>query len=151
GRHLRARNGAGQVRSARACELAALGGRLAGDLRRGLGLAVTWAALPAMAAAAYYLLALAAIFKWRAASRPRPGATALQPLSILKPVHGRDPKFYEAIRSHALQDYPEFEILFGLSDPNDLAAADIARLQAEFPRVPISAFVVRTKAPNAKV
>jgi len=104
-----------------------------------------------MAAAAYYLLALAAIFKWRAASRPRPGATALQPLSILKPVHGRDPKFYEAIRSHALQDYPEFEILFGLSDPNDLAAADIARLQAEFPRVPISAFVVCTKAPNAKV
>src|SRR5262249_39292648 len=66
-------------------------------------------------------------------------------------IRGRDPKFYEAIRSHAMQDYPEFEILFGMTDPDDPATEDIARLQEEFPGVPIAAYVVQTKAPNAKV
>lgn len=73
------------------------------------------------------------------------------PLSILKPVHGRDPQFYKAIRSHATQDYPEFEILFGVSDPGDPALADIERLKREFPERAIGVRVVRTKAPNAKV
>jgi ceramide glucosyltransferase len=111
---------------------------------------VIWFAAPALAAAAYYLLVLIAVVKWRAPGRRNP-AQELEPLSILKPIHGRDPKFYEAIRSHAVQEYPRFEILFGLSDPNDPAAEDIARLQSEFPHVPISAYVVATKAPNAKV
>jgi ceramide glucosyltransferase len=78
---------------------------------------------------------------------PAPGPA---PLSILKPVHGRDPRFYEAIRSHATQDYPEFEILFGVSDPRDPALEDIARLQREFPSASIESLVVSTGAPNAK-
>ena len=73
------------------------------------------------------------------------------PLSVLKPVHGRDPRFYEAILSHAAQDYPEFELLFGLTDPHDPAIADIERLQREFPARRISIVVVETDAPNAKV
>ena len=76
---------------------------------------------------------------------------AAPPVSILKPVHGRDPRFYEAIRSHATQDYPEFEILFGVSNPDDPALADIERLRGEFPGLPISLHVVTTAAPNAKV
>jgi len=69
---------------------------------------------------------------------------------MLKPVHGRDPGFYEAIRSHAAQDYPDFEILFGLSDPQDPALEDIARLQREFPALHIEALVVAVETPNAK-
>ena len=108
-----------------------------------------WLAVPALAAAAYYLLAVLAAVKWR---RP-PGLPLLAdppPISILKPVHGRDPRFYQAIRSHAVQDYPEFEILFGVGDPADPALEDIARLQREFPALRIEALVVSTKAPNAK-
>jgi ceramide glucosyltransferase len=71
-------------------------------------------------------------------------------VSILKPVHGRDPRFLEAIRSHAEQDYGEFEILFGVSDPDDSAIADIEQLQREFPALSISLHVVSTKAPNIK-
>ena len=85
---------------------------------RRAGCIVTWLALPAMAAAAYYVLALMAALRWPerdAQNRARP--LNPEPVSILKPVHGRDPEFYEAIRSHAAQDYPEFEILFGVSDP----------------------------------
>src|ERR1019366_1116612 len=73
------------------------------------------------------------------------------PLSTLKPVHGRGPRFYEAIVSHASQDYPEFEILFGAGDPRDPALQDIARLKREFPGRRIEVVVAETNAPNAKV
>src|ERR1035441_10560855 len=91
-----------------------------------------------------------------AAARWRPVRTAtransLPPLSILKPVHGRDPRFYEAILSHAAQDYPEFEILFGVNTPLDPALRDIERLQGEFPGLRIEIVIVSTQAPNAKV
>ena len=66
-------------------------------------------------------------------------------------MHGRDPRFYEAILSHARQDYPEFEILFGVSDPADPALEDIERLRREFPGLPISVRAVETRAPNTKV
>ena len=66
-------------------------------------------------------------------------------------MHGRDPRFYEAILSHAAQDYPEFEILFGVSDPSDPALEDIERLKREFPERRIEIVVVETDAPNAKV
>jgi ceramide glucosyltransferase len=73
------------------------------------------------------------------------------PLSILKPVKGRDPEFYEAIRSHAAQDYPEFEMLFGVADADDPALSDIARLQAEFPARSIRVIRTVNDAPNRKV
>ena len=40
---------------------------------------------------------------------------------------------YESFRSHCLQVYPSYEILFGVSDANDPAAALVERLQREFP------------------
>lgn len=110
---------------------------------------MNWLALPAIGAAAYYVLALVAAARWRPRHAGEAGG-ALPPVSVLKPVHGRDPEFYEAIRSHALQNYPEFEILFGLSDPRDPALKDIVRLRAEFPDVPISVVPVETSAPNTK-
>jgi len=78
------------------------------------------------------------------------GAVKTAAISILKPVHGRDPRFYEAIRSHAAQDYPEFEIIFGTRDVADPALQDIERLAREFPGRPIRSVVVNTAAPNAK-
>ena len=118
-----------------------------------------WLAIPAVAAAAYYLLAIVAAARWGSRNGPFPGSAARPvspsqrpaPLSILKPVHGRDPRFYEAIFSHAAQDYPEFEILFGVSDPRDPALEDIARLKREFPGRRIEVVVAETGAPNAKV
>lgn len=110
-----------------------------------------WFALPALAAAAYYLLAIVSATRWRrSVARPDIGVWT-PPLSILKPVHGRDPRFYEAILSHATQDYPEFELLFGLTNPNDPAIADIERLRCEFPARRIEIVMVQTGAPNAKV
>ena len=59
--------------------------------------------------------------------------TAL-PVSILKPLRGTDPEMYESFRSHCLQDYPEYEIIFGVSDDEDPAIKLVERLQLEFPR-----------------
>jgi ceramide glucosyltransferase len=112
---------------------------------------VIWLAFPALAAAAYYALAIVSAARWHQwTSRPN-AAVWTPPLSILKPVHGRDPRFYEAILSHAVQDYPEFELLFGVTNPTDPAIADIERLRREFPARRIEIVMVETDAPNAKV
>ena len=104
----------------------------------------------AYAAAAYQILAIvAALAHLRRPSLPVP--PPLAPVSILKPVHGSDPGFYEAIRSHALQDSADFEILFGIGEPDDAARPQIERLMREFPGVSIRVVVCPTKAPNRKV
>ena len=109
-----------------------------------------WLALPALAAASYYLLAIVAAARWRGVRSTAAQSSAPPPVSILKPVRGRDPRFYEAIRSHAEQDYPEFEMLFGAVDPRDPAIQDIERLRREFPALRIALHVISTSAPNAK-
>ena len=102
-------------------------------------------------AAAYQLVAIIAIRCHRPrCHRPRSPIPGPTPVSILKPVYGRDAGFYEAIRSHAAQQYPEFEILFGVRSPDDPARAGVERLIAEFPAVPIRVVLCETVAPNSK-
>jgi ceramide glucosyltransferase len=65
------------------------------------------------------------------------GARATQDLpsvSILKPLKGTDPEMYENFRSHCLQDYSDYEIIFGISDPDDPAVDLVERLKEEFPQ-----------------
>ena len=98
--------------------------------------------------AVYNLLAVAGALRFRRCTlipNYRP------PVSILKPVRGRDAGFYEAILSHAVQEYPEFELLFGVSRQDDTALEDIERLMREFPGVPIRVIDTRNDAPNGKV
>ncbi len=110
---------------------------------------MTLLALPALAGAAYYLLAVIAAWKFR--RRPRPPAGDLPPVSVLKPLHGSDPGLYQALESHARQDYPDFELVFGVSNPSDPALEHVRRLQRDFAALPVSVYVVPTAAPNAKV
>jgi ceramide glucosyltransferase len=74
----------------------------------------------------------------------------LPPISILKPLKGTDPQMYESFRSHCLQDYPEFEIIFGVSDPKDPAIDSVTKLQREFPNRRIQ-LVVSPKILGANV
>src|SRR5713101_4587529 len=96
------------------------------------------ATLAAVASMAYYALCLwsaAAFLRERKAAGEgaRPTQTGL-PVSILKPLKGTDPEMYESFRSHCLQDYPEYEIIFGVSDPGDPAVKLVERLKKEFPQ-----------------
>lgn len=106
--------------------------------------------LMAAVAAAYQLLSVAAALLHLATSEPAP-RQPLPAISILKPIHGLDPAFREAIRSYAAQDYPEFEILFGVKTLDDPAASEIRRLTADFPALPIRLLECGTRTPNAKV
>src|ERR1700733_254752 len=83
----------------------------------------------------YYLLCLwsAARFLGERNVANEAGAVPLPPISILKPLKGTDPEIYQSFRSHCLQDYPEYEIIFGVSDPNDPAIESVKALQQEFP------------------
>jgi ceramide glucosyltransferase len=110
---------------------------------------VTLFAVPALAAAAYYLLAVIAALRWQRQPATAPSDTP--PISLLKPMHGSDPRLYRALRSHAVQDYTEFEMLLGISDPHDEALRDIERLQREFPALSIRVIPVKPDAPNPKV
>ncbi len=56
-----------------------------------------------------------------------------------------------ALISQAAQDYPEFEILFGASDPCDPAIPVIQQLRDAFPKLCVEFFIGAKPAQNAKV
>ncbi len=84
----------------------------------------------------YYMICLwsaVAFMRRRQADMSVRPTQSWPPVSILKPLKGTDPDIYESFRSHCLQDYPEYEIIFGVSDPDDPAVASVQQLQREFP------------------
>jgi ceramide glucosyltransferase len=94
------------------------------------------ALLGCLSSGLYYLLVLwsaAAFVRQSKADKSVRPAQSLPPVSILKPLKGTDPDIYESFRSYCRQDYPEYEVIFGVSDPNDPAVASVRRLQQEFP------------------
>jgi len=60
-------------------------------------------------------------------------AGGLPPVSILKPLKGTDPEIYASLRSHCVLNYPQYEILFGVTHWDDPAIPVVERLIAEFP------------------
>jgi ceramide glucosyltransferase len=83
----------------------------------------------------YCVLCIWAARRYASESRlPAAEIAALPPVSILKPLKGTDPEMYESFRSHCVQEYPRYEILFGVRDANDPAAALVEKLRQEFPR-----------------
>jgi ceramide glucosyltransferase len=114
------------------------------------------AAFGAICSSAYYLLCLwsssAFLRQRRVGGESSLSAEALPPVSILKPLKGTDPEIYQSFRSHCLQDYPEYEIIFGVSDPNDSAVASVRELQSEFTALSIRLIVCdKTLGANVKV
>jgi len=84
--------------------------------------------------------------------RTTPDRSDLPPVSILKPLKGVDPNMYEALRSHCVQDCPEYEILFGVSSMEDPAARAVEQLGREFPDRKIRLMVCKERlGANGKV
>ncbi|HKV47827.1 MAG TPA: bacteriohopanetetrol glucosamine biosynthesis glycosyltransferase HpnI [Candidatus Acidoferrales bacterium] len=95
--------------------------------------------LVALAPYAYYVVASVAaakLFHPRtiASSVPSAGGEFAPPISILKPIRGLDRETYENFASFCGQDYPEFEILFCVSDESDPAIHAIEKIIAAFPQ-----------------
>ena len=79
-------------------------------------------------------------------------ASQLPPISILKPLKGVDPEIWESFCSHCEQDYPQFQLIFGVSDAADPAIEVVRKLQAKYPNIPIELIVCdRVLGANIKV
>ena len=117
---------------------------------------IEWlATLGTLSGVGYYTICLAGAVRFlqdRKAADRTVRSTYLPPVSILKPLKGTDPEMYESFRSHCLLDYPEYEIVFGVSEVDDPAAELVRRLQAEFPQRAIQLIVCsRNLGTNRKV
>jgi ceramide glucosyltransferase len=97
------------------------------------------------AAVVYLLLALVGALRFRL--QP-PGAGAPTPaITVMVPCHGAPPRLGECLRSLFEQDYAgPFQLVFGLHEVEDPAAAVIAALIAEFPAVDAAVVADPSKA-----
>ncbi len=100
--------------------------------------------------ATYSLLSIFAALRFLSARKPV--SSALEPISILKPLAGLDPGLESNLRTCFEQDYPDFEILFAVRDSDDPAVAVVERLRREYTHVP-TRLLITGEPPyaNAKV
>ena len=84
-----------------------------------------------VAGIAYCAIALFALMRFahrpEAMSAQRPGVT------ILKPIAGLEAELFENLCSFCDQDYPQYQVIFGVAQSNDPAIAVIQRVLARFP------------------
>ena len=84
-------------------------------------------------------------------TNPSP-ASAGEGISVLKPLHGDEPLLEAALASACDQDFPAFQIVFGVTDRADPALAAVQRLRARFPRCDIAVVADPTRhGANGKV
>ena len=115
------------------------------------GVALAHAGL-ALAGIAYLLIALSVVQRSRLRAENGTGPAFCPPATILKPLCGEEPGLYQCLRSFCLQDYPVYQIVFGIRDSDDKARAVVERLMAEFPHLDLTLVCdARIRGPNLKV
>ena len=79
-------------------------------------------------------------------------AASLPPVTIFKPVHGMEEQLAANLESFFQQDYPDYEVIFGVRDADNPAAKIAEEIRARYPHVPSRMIVSGPPAwPNAKV
>ena len=74
------------------------------------------------------------------------------PVTILKPIYGLDPDMLNCLRSFCQQDYPRYQVIFGLQDKNDPAIPLIKQVIKEFSDYDISFIIdIELHGTNHKV
>jgi len=109
--------------------------------------------IPALALAAcslWILCGLLAVVRTR--SRPRRVGAQEPPLTVLKPLCGADAGLTDSLETFFDQDYSDYELVFGVEDPDDPAVAVVAKLRASHPETAVR-LVVHSgeRAQNPKV
>jgi ceramide glucosyltransferase len=98
----------------------------------------------------FSLLSILAAVRFLATRRPAP--SAMEPISILKPLAGLDAGLESNLRTCFEQDYPVFEILFAVRHADDPSIEVVERLRLEYPQVPARLMITgEPPYPNAKV
>ncbi|RDS79435.1 glycosyltransferase [Dyella monticola] len=106
----------------------------------------------AFGATGYACAAVWAVMKAPRTSQITGAADRPCPASILKPLHGAEPRLYENLRSFCMQTHPDYQLVFGVRDPDDPAIAVVERLREAFPQRAIALAVdPRVHGANFKV
>jgi ceramide glucosyltransferase len=92
-------------------------------------------------AASYAVLNVVAVLVFRLRTYAAPSSPRRPPVTVLKPLCGAEPGLYKDLRSFFEQDYPEFQIVFGVRDHGDPACLVVERLMAEFPSLPVTLII----------
>jgi len=98
----------------------------------------------------YLAVVIACIVRFTVRRRPTIGAQP--PVTVLKPLCGAEPLLEENLRSFCTQDYPEYEVVFGVHRADDPAVQIVDRLLSEGHRCRVELVIDgRMCGPNAKV
>jgi ceramide glucosyltransferase len=108
--------------------------------------------IAAILGCAYALFAIWAARGFACATPPSP-PTKVPPITILKPLHGPEPNLYANLATFCQQDYPApVQVVFGVANPDDPAAAVVRRLIADCPGRDLALVInARRHGANAKV
>lgn len=85
-----------------------------------------------IASSIYLVLVLLAV---QPSNTPAAAQSQSPPISVLKPLHGLEPGLEHNLKSFFEQDYPGFEIIFGVRALSDPALEAVTRLSTQFPHV----------------
>jgi ceramide glucosyltransferase len=116
-----------------------------------VGLAV--ACIGVLSSLSFLLLALVGAVKFRRDSEEQrrfaEQNASLPAVSLLKPVHGAEPRLRENVESFFRQDYPDYEILFAADDEDDAALDVVREVASRYPLIKCSILVTGKPAlPN---
>lgn len=116
------------------------------------------AAIGTLASTVFLVMVMVAAFRYkRRAKKAALMATSLDykelpRVTVLKPVHGMEPRLEENLESFFCQDYPNFELVFGTRSGEDPALQVVERLRRRYPEVPVRVVLSGQPTwPNAKV
>jgi len=80
-------------------------------------------------------------FVRRFCTAPAPVPAAHPPVSLLKPLCGVEPLTELALESFFLLDYPVYQLVFGVQNPQDPVLDIVARLRARYPQRDVTVIV----------
>ena len=103
--------------------------------------------------AAYLITAIFGVWQFRRIHERAPQHVAAGPgVTVLKPLCGDEVELLENLRSFCDQDYPDFQVIFGLSSDKDPAILKVKELMGEFQEHDISLVVdERVHGSNLKI
>lgn len=100
--------------------------------------------LLSVAGCAYYLTCLIAARRYFSRAHGPAPTAGTPPASILIPLCGVDFQAYDNYASFCRLDYPDFQIVFGVQNPQDTSIPVVERLKADFPHRDIQLVVDST-------
>ncbi|MEL0112890.1 MAG: glycosyltransferase, partial [Rickettsiales bacterium] len=89
----------------------------------------------------YVGLCIVALLCFRRRLHAEPDRSFRPSVTVLKPVCGDEPELLENLRTFCVQEYPTYQVIFGVRDADDPAIPSIERLIAEHPETDIALVV----------